>query len=39
MQDVYKKHESDVFGHQVSQENIQSAIKLLASKSLAPASV
>lgn len=39
MQDVYKKHESDVFGHQSSQENIQSAIKMLASKSLAPASV
>jgi len=40
MQDVYKKHESDVFGeHHKANENIKNAIAMLANKGLTPASV
>ena len=39
MQDVYKKHEIEVFGQKDSQDKIQSAILAAASKSLAPASL
>ena len=39
MQDVYKKHEIEVFGQKDSQDKIQSALLAAASKSLAPASL
>ena len=39
MQDVYKKHEIEVFGQKHSQDKTQSAIIAAASKSLAPASL